>query len=293
MSKKVTKSAFTVDVECGLSLAMRDSYGIDMNPTDRVLIHTGRILDLLENREIKGTFFILGIVAEHYPGLIKRIAAEGHELGVHGYHHYEFNKMDRKQAFRELDRAKKLIEDVSGQNVYGHRAPAFSINQDTRWGLDVIAEAGFEYDSSVMPIRSLRYGWPEFGSRIRAVETSCGKSLIEAPITPSRILFMELPASGGRYFQILPYVYLKHKMERIIKSHPFIFYIHPYEIDTAEYPGYYQEQLKKAGLKKKIRTSIRRLNRKHTFNKLERLTSDFDFAPLYQIIKKSTTESTA
>lgn len=284
MEEHKFQSAFTVDVECGLSLAMRESYGVDMKPTDRVVSNTDRILELLSLKGIKGTFFILGSVAEHYPELVKRIAADGHEPGVHGYYHYEFSLMTESEAFTELDRAKKLIEDLTGCQVRGHRAPAFSINEKTKWGLDVIRQVGFEYDSSVMPIKSARYGWPGFGDQIRRIDTPDGHTLIEAPLTTSKLLYMDIPASGGRYFQILPYSYLKRKMKAIERSRPFIFYMHPYEIDTTPYPDFYQSELKKAGLRKKIRTKIRRLNRGKTFSKLERLTSDFSFVPLYQII---------
>ena len=278
------KSSFTVDVECGISITMRDLYGVEMKPTERVVHNTNRILGLLEKKGISGTFFTLGIVAETYPALVKRIAAKGHELGVHGYHHYEFDRMDRKQAFRELDSAKKRIEDLSGKPVFGHRAPAFSINPQTEWGLDLISEAGFTYDSSIVPINSGRYGWPGFNPDIHEITTPGGHSLIEVPLISTRFFFWEIPACGGRYFQILPYTYTKHIMEKTIRERPAIVYMHPYEIDEEPYPEYYHEQLRKAGLRKQVLTRLRWMNRNSFYPKLDRLTSDFEFAPLCEIL---------
>ena len=278
------KSAFTVDVECGISITMRDLYDIHMKPTERVVRNTSKILELLDQKEIKGTFFTLGIVAEIYPELVKKISSRGHELGVHGYHHYEFNRMSRKEAYQELDSAKKRIEDISGKRVYGHRAPAFSINQSTEWGLDVIYDAGFLYDSSIMPIQSGRYGWPGYEKHIQRIVTPDQNRLIEVPLTSSKLLFWEIPACGGRYFQILPYSYTKKIMQKTIQERPAVLYMHPYEIDEDSYPDYYHEQLRKAGLKKQLLTRLRWMNRNSFYKKLDKVTSEFEFAPIQDIL---------
>src|SRR5690625_2741876 len=153
---KDMKSTFTVDIEDGVSIAMRDAFSVESEQTTRVVGLTQKILGLLDNYNTKGTFFVLGQVAEKFPEIVREIAEEGHELGVHGYNHLQFFRMTQEQAFEELDRAKKLIEDISGCEVFGHRAPAFSITPETEWGLDVIAEVGFTYDSSIMPIDGIR-----------------------------------------------------------------------------------------------------------------------------------------
>src|SRR6056297_160911 len=181
-SKKV-KPSFTVDVEDGISIAMRDSFGIDIKPTERVLRLTDRILKIYSDHSVKGTFFVLGLIAEHYPELVQRIEKEGHELAVHGYHHLLFTKMTPEKAFQELDSAKKLIEDISGAEVFGHRAPAFSINSETSWAFDVLAECGFMYDSSVMPCKGPHYGWAEFPSELTRVKTKSGKTVLEFPMS--------------------------------------------------------------------------------------------------------------
>jgi len=278
------RSSFTVDVECGISITMRDAYDVDMKPTERVVSNTRRILELLGGKGIKGTFFTLGVVAEVYPDLVREISAEGHELGVHGYHHLEFSRMTPELAYRELDSAKKRIEDLSGNKVYGHRAPAFSINRATEWGLDVIERAGFLYDSSIMPIKSNRYGWPGFGDGIREIDTPGGGSLIEVPLNTSKLLFWEIPACGGRYFQILPYSFTKKRMDEIIQNKPAIFYMHPYEIDEEKYPEFYYDQLRKAGLKKNLMTRLKWFNRGSFIKKLDKLTNEYEFSPLAELL---------
>lgn len=280
------KSAFTVDVECGISLAMRDSYGIDIKPTDRVVINTNKILELLDEKNITGTFFALGIVAEVFPDLIRRISSMGHELGVHGYHHYKFSQLSKDQAFQELDRAKKLIEDLSGKQVFGHRAPAFSIDHTTKWSLDIIKKVGFMYDSSIAPIQSKLYGWSGFDDKIQNLKTPNGSAIIEVPIKPEKFIFWEILFPGGRYFQILPYFLTKKKLSNIVNNGPAIFYMHPYEIDTTRYPDYYYDQLQKAGLKKNISTRLRWFRRGSYIKKLEKLITDFQFTSIIEILKE-------
>ena len=279
-------SSFTVDVECGISITMRDSYGIEIPPTERVVKNTINILELLETNGTKATFFILGIVAEHYPDLIKNISEQGHELGVHGYHHLEFSKITPEKAFQEIDSAKKLIEDISGEQVYGHRAPAFSINEETSWGLDVVAEAGFQYDSSIVPIQSGRYGWPEFSKEITEISTKEGRSLIEVPISTTKILKWEIPACGGRYLQILPYKFTRNAFIKISRQRPAIVYMHPYEVDETPYPEYYHEQLREAGFTKIIKTYLKWLNRGSFFSKIDMLTNEFEFRPMVDIVNE-------
>ncbi|MDZ7693173.1 MAG: DUF3473 domain-containing protein [Balneolaceae bacterium] len=279
-------SAFTVDVECGISITMRDAYGIEMKPTERVIVNTSKILELLENKETKATFFVLGIVAEHYPKLVKEIAEGGHEIGVHGYHHLEFSNISEEKAFQEIDRAKKLLEDITGNQVYGHRAPAFSINEQTRWGLDVIARAGFAYDSSIMPIQSGRYGWPGFQKGITELTTTNGDTLIEVPLSTTKLFGKEIPACGGRYLQILPYKFTKNALIKVSKKRSPVFYMHPYEIDETPYPDYYHDQLRKADFKKKMMTYIKWFNRGSYFKKIDKLTSEFRFGPMIDIVNK-------
>ncbi|WP_165779142.1 polysaccharide deacetylase family protein [Rhodohalobacter barkolensis] len=265
---------------------MRDAFGVKMDPTDRVFEHTERILEIFSEKSFKGTFFILGIIAEHYPELVKRIGSEGHELAVHGYNHLIFSKMTPEKAFQELDSAKKLIEDLSGQEVYGHRAPAFSINPKTSWGLDVIAKCGFTYDSSIMPCKGLRYGWPEFSKNIVMVNTANGNRIIEVPMSTTKFLSREIPTCGGSYLRLLPYNMTKKFFKKVQKEKPVVVYIHPYELDNQRYPEYFFTELKKASIKKNLSLRSNWLFRNTVEEKFRKLMALSGSKPIIDIIKE-------
>ena len=284
---EIIKSALTVDVEDGISLAMRDVFSVDRKQTDRVVSLTQQVLSLLEKHSVKGTFFVLGQVTEAFPGLVKEIASGGHELGVHGYNHLQFFRMTKEQAFQELSRAKKRIEDLTGSRVYGHRAPAFSITPETEWGLDVIAEAGFVYDSSIMPIKGRRYGWPGFPKQIHTMKTPSGADLVEVPMTTYPVLGREIPVCGGGYLRLFPYSFTKKAFEKISSQRPVIVYMHPYELDTERYPDYYFKELKKVGLLKRNRMKSMWVNRKTVYSKLEKMVVSYPFDTMINLVKKS------
>jgi len=277
-------SAFTIDVEDGVSIAMRDAFGVDFPQTDRVVTYTMLLLDLLGKHQVKATFFILGKVAEDFPDLVKRIAHEKHEIGVHGYHHWQFFRMNVDQARDELTNAKKLLEDLTGNEVRGHRAPAFSVMPYTSWALDVIAECGFEYDSSMMPMKGSRYGWPGFPKEIVRVQTEKENQLIEVPISTRKIFGKEVPFSGGGYLRLFPFWFTNQAFKQTIQNQPAILYIHPYELDYTQYPQEYFDQMKKAGIKKNLKARLNWVNRKRLYEKLEKLVPKYPFTSMKEII---------
>jgi len=277
-------SSFTVDVEDGISLAMRDTFSVKSEQTNRVVSLTKRILNLLSDYNTKGTFFVLGQVAEKYPGLVKQIADEGHELGVHGYNHLQFFRMTPKQAFEELQRAKNLVEDLSGCEVAGHRAPAFSITPETKWALDVIAEVGFTYDSSIMPSNGYRYGWPGFKKDIHSVVTPSGNNLVEVPLSTMNILGRDIPVCGGGYLRLFPFRYTKMAFNKIQKKRPVILYLHPYELDTEKYPDYYFEQLNRADYITRFKMESMWINRKSVYGKLTNLLENNQFEKMINLV---------
>jgi polysaccharide deacetylase family protein (PEP-CTERM system associated) len=277
-------SAFTVDVEDGISIAMRDAFGVTSPQTDRVVRLTSKILALLADNETKATFFVLGQVADKFPELIKQIASEGHELGVHGYNHLQFFRMTPDQAYQELDSAKKLIEDISATEVLGHRAPAFSITPETQWALDVVARVGFVYDSSIMPAKVIRYGWPGFPKDIHEISTEAGNQLIEVPLSTLSVLGKKIPVCGGGYLRLFPYSFTKKAFEKVAAQRPVIIYLHPYELDTLQYPDYYFEQLEKSSLSKRMKMKSMWINRKSVYGKLEKILSKHTFGRLSDII---------
>lgn len=281
------KGTLTVDIEDGISLAMRDAFSVKTKQTNRVATLTKKVLQLLDKHGVKATFFVLGQVAEKFPGLVKQIADEGHELGVHGYHHVQFFKMTREQALEEINSAKKLIENISGCQVFGHRAPAFSITPETKWGLDVIAEAGFRYDSSVMPIRGNRYGWPGFPREICTIKTPKGHKLTEVPLSTISIMGGQIPVCGGGYLRLFPEWITKKAFEKITENRPAIVYLHPYELDTQPYPDYYFDELARAGFLKRNKMKSMWINRKTIYPKLESLLENYEFDTMINLVEKS------
>jgi len=285
-NKSKQHSVFSVDVEDGVSLAMRDEFGSVVPQTDRVVRTTDQILELLNKHNTKATFFILGQVAEVFPDLVRRIAQERHEIAVHGYNHLLFHKMSPFQAENELRMAKRILEDLTGQSVVGHRAPAFSISPKVSWAFDVLRNCKFEYDSSIMPIRSSRYGWPGFPDQPCILRGNNGQSIIEVPIKPYKLFNKLLPYSGGSFLRLLPFSMIKAGFSKYPDQS--ILYIHPYELDTEKYPEFYFKALQEQSLWTQLKMKSMWINRKNTIHKLDRLLSSFkfstmrDFLMLYQ-----------
>ncbi len=278
-------NALTIDVEDSINIILRDYFSIHQPPTDRVVENTRKIIDLLSGYNVTATFFVLGEVAASYPYLVKEIHAKGHELGVHGYDHVQFFRMDRAKAFDQISRAKKIIEDLTGNVVYGHRAPAFSITPETAWGLEVIAEAGFRYDSSVVPFAGSRYGWPGFVEDIHVMKLENGGKLIEAPLPTVKIFGKAMPVCGGGYLRHYPYRFSKWAMNAIIKKRPVVVYMHPYEIDSRTYPDFLRIKLKEAPLRDRLSIYLLNRNNKTLEYKIEKYLTEYNFNTLAAIIK--------
>ena len=140
----------------------------------RVERNTEKILELIELRGLRATFFILGWVAERCPKLVRRIFAGGHEIASHGYSH-ELVTSQTPQEFREdVRKTKAILEDLTGQHVYGYRAPSFSITKNSVWALSILCEEGYGYDTSIVPIIHDRYGIPNALSIVHQVRTESG-----------------------------------------------------------------------------------------------------------------------
>jgi polysaccharide deacetylase family protein (PEP-CTERM system associated) len=201
----------------------------------RVVANTHRLLDLFDEFGVRSTFFVLGWVAERHPQLVRDISGRGHEVASHGYAHrliYDQTAV----AFRDdVRRAKRLLEDASGRRVVGYRAPSYSITPRSRWALDVLLEEGYEYDSSIFPIRHDRYGIPVSDRRPYVIDRKHG-TLIEVPGSTTRVGPLNLPVAGGGYFRILPYWWTHWGIDRVnrLERRPVVFYLHPWEIDPEQ-----------------------------------------------------------
>lgn len=235
---------------------------------DRVERNCDEILAMFASAGVKATFFTLGWVAERHPALMRRIAGQGHELASHGWDHARVFTFDAKTFAADLDRARKAIEDASGQAVSGYRAPSFSIDARTPWAHEVLADQGYTYSSSVAPIAHDHYGWreaPRFAFRPVA-----GSDLIEIPVTTAEFAGRRLAAGGGGFFRVLPYAFSRWAIRQVNKRdlRPAIFYFHPWEID----PG--QPRVEHAPLKSRLR----HYSRLDTMaGKLHRLVGEFEW----------------
>jgi len=272
-------NAMTVDVEDYFHVSAlagsipRDRW--DAMPY-RVEASTQRLLDLFESRRIQATFFVLGWVAERSPDLVRRIAAAGHEIACHGQSH-ELVYRQSPEVFREETfRSKRYLEDLLGHPVRGYRAASFSVTRQSLWALDTLVEAGFEYDSSVAPIRHDVYGLPDAPTRPTRLTTPGGSALPEFPLSTAQFLGVRLPVAGGGYFRLLPYGLTRAGMRQINEKarSPFAFYLHPWEVD----PG--QPRIP-APLKSRVRHYT---NLDVCEARLERLIGEFRFARMDEVL---------
>ncbi len=233
--QSATLNALTIDVEDYFQVSALAPY-IDRRTWDRVECrveaNVDRILTLLGERDVKATFFTLGWIAERYPSMVRRIVGRGHELASHGYGHQRVSELSPTQFREDVTRAKRILEAAGGCRVVGYRAPSFSIGTANLWALDVLAETGHRYSSSIYPIRHDHYGMPDaprFAHRL-------ANGLLEVPMTTLRVMNRNLPSSGGGYFRLLPYATSRWMLRRVNRRdhHPAVFYFHPWEIDPAQ-----------------------------------------------------------
>ncbi|MFL6706905.1 MAG: XrtA system polysaccharide deacetylase, partial [Massilia sp.] len=234
----------------------------------RVEANIERILAVLDKGGVQATFFTLGWIAERYPEMVRRIVAGGHELASHGYGHLRASDQSRAEFDDDIIRSKKLLEDIGGQQVKGYRAPSFSIGTANLWALDALKEAGYQYSSSIYPIAHDHYGMPD-APRF-AFYPNGPDGLLEIPITTVRLMQKNLPAGGGGYFRLLPYLVSRWMMNKVNRDdgQPAIFYFHPWEVD----PG--QPRPEGVGAKSRFRHYV---NLERMEGRIARLTEDFQW----------------
>ena len=272
-------NALTIDVEDYfhvqafadvISSAHWDEYPV------RVERNTFRLLEILGRRNVKATFFILGWVADRCPALVRAIVDSGHEIGSHGYGHRMLTR-DSQASFREdLIRAKSTIEDQTGSRVTCFRAPSYSITSKTLWALEILAEFGFEYDSSIFPIRHDYYGIPDAPRFPHYWSLKSGARLLEFPPSTVRILGINVPIAGGGYLRLLPYKVTAWAIRRLNQKEdqPAMVYLHPWEIDPDQ-----------PRLAASWRSRFRQYqNLQTTEKKLMRLLDDFSWAPMSKVL---------
>jgi polysaccharide deacetylase family protein (PEP-CTERM system associated) len=198
----------------------------------RVESNTHRLLDLFDECSVKGTYFILGWVAERFPRLVREIADRGHEVGCHSYWHRRIYTLTPGEFREDTQRAKNVLEQASGAAICGYRAPSFSITSQSMWAFDVLAELGFAYDSSVFPVSHDVYGMPGAPRTPFVVKTQSG-AVVEYPMATFRVAGeRNFPVGGGGYLRIFPFWYTALGVRRAWREGvPVVSYIHPWEID--------------------------------------------------------------
>jgi polysaccharide deacetylase family protein (PEP-CTERM system associated) len=274
-------NAFTIDLEDwfqGLTSTNArpdewDSYEA------RLEANTERLLALLAEYGVRATFFVLGHVADHYPDLVHRIDAAGHEIGVHGYWHLMIHRITPRRFAAELDRALEVLSPLVSQPIIGHRAPYFSINGQSLWSLDVLCDKGFRYDSSFFPTRNMLYGYPEaprFPHRL-----GDENNLVEFPISTARFGGVNWPIGGGFYLRTLPYTIIRLGIRQLNRQgQPAIMYMHPWELDTGQ-------RYKRVTLRERV---THYHGRQSLEKKLRRLFMDFHFTSFRGILEHSWSE---
>jgi polysaccharide deacetylase family protein (PEP-CTERM system associated) len=209
-------------------------------PTERVVANTVRLLGIIGDLGVRTTCFVLGSVAERFPGLVREIAAAGHEVASHGYGHRPVYAMTPEEFTRDVRRSLDALEDALGRPVRGFRAPYFSITRESRWALPILAEQGLEFDASLFPCHPAYYrfpgwsGWPQ-AERYPHVLDVGGRLLHEVPTTTVSVLGQHLPFAGGAYLRFLPMALFRQAVrEANGHGYPAVFYLHPHDLDAEE-----------------------------------------------------------
>ena len=226
-------NALTIDLEPWYASEFLTKY-LPEEKDDQIEEAVRPILDLLDKYETKATFFVLGIVAEKHPGLIREIYRKGHEIASHAYSHKTLYELGEDEFRKEVEKSTRLLESITGEKPIGFRAPSFSINNSTKWALRILEEYGFKYDSSIFPIKTMLYGVPN--APLHPYRPSKGDvarhdpdgDIIEFPMTVLKFRW-NIPVAGGFWLRLLPIWFIRFAIRKINQANPAVIYIHPWE----------------------------------------------------------------
>ena len=244
----------------------------------RVERNTLRLLEIFARRQVQATFFVLGWVAERFPGLVRAIGTAGHRVGCHGYGHrviYEGTKVEFRNDVR---RARQIIENISGMPVISFRAPSYSITSKTLWAFEILGEEGFEYDSSIFPVIHDNYGIPDAPRFPYVKQLQCGRQISEFPPSTLRLFGSNIPVAGGGYLRLFPYRLTAWAIDHLNKAEkqPAMVYLHPWEIDPD------QPRIAAPWLSR-----FRHYNNlDSTETKCQKLLDDFLWAPMEEVLSQ-------
>jgi len=279
LTNKNIINALTIDVEDYFQVSAFSPYISRSNWENiecRVEKNIEVILEMLMRHGIKATFFILGWIAERYPSMVRKISSQGHEIASHGYGHERVTNLSKEDFLKDIKNSKRILEDISGTEVIGYRAPSFSIVEKNFWAFGLLADAGYRYSSSIYPIAHDHYGIPNFSRFPCKIQ----ENFLEVPISTLRILNKNLPSSGGGYFRLFPYFFSKWILNKFneIEGKPVIFYFHPWELD------FDQPRVFDVDLKTRFRHYV---NISKMENRLDLLCNDFRWGRMDDIFLKN------
>ncbi len=278
--KKSLLNAITVDIE-GFVESNLQSFHIPQKYIDpqqenkEIQINTERMLEFLDNTNTKATFFFVGRIARDMPDLIRKAAGAGHEIGCHNFAHLRVFGIKPSEFKEKVSSAKERIEVISGKQVYGFRAPDFSITKDSAWALDILKEIGFVYDSSIFPFGFHDvYGMKDAKPSINKLPNG----LIEFPMSTSDIFGKRFPFGGGGYFRLYPLFLTKYFIKKTNRlGLPCMFYIHPYEA------GPIIPHIKEMSAYRSFRHYH---NCSKVYSRLKKILEVFKFVPAIQVLKE-------
>lgn len=226
-----------------------------------------KILQFLDEKQIKGTFFTVGSLAEKNPELIKNICQSGHEIGHHSYDHTVLTKQTPEEFKSKTRKAKDILENITGERISGFRAPVFSMTRDSLWAVDILKELDFDYSSSVLPANNPLHGLPTAPRH----PFKWSNGLLEIPAPVGTLGFVTMPYLGGFYLRYLPFGIVRRQIKKAGDTSNLWTYCHPYDFDTEE------KNWRIKGVSVPI-SLLLWFNRKNSFRKLEKLAANYDFS---------------
>jgi polysaccharide deacetylase family protein (PEP-CTERM system associated) len=277
-SKLKIKNALSFDIEEYFQV-LNFHRAVKRNEWDRyesrLAVGLSKILDILDENQVKATFFVLGWIAQRHANLIKNIAKRHHEIALHGYDHKLVYTQNKEEFNKEIRESLKILENISRNRIFGFRAPSFSITKKSLWALEILAKNGIKYDTSIFPIIHPDYGI-EGAERFPHLINDNGYEIWEFPCSTMRIFGKNIPFSGGGYLRLLPYRIIRTCIARINnKDKPVVVYMHPWEFDP-------QQPKINAGRLNNFRHYN---NLASTEHKLRQLLNDFNFTTIKDVLK--------
>ena len=246
---------------------------------------TGILLDLLDKYNVKATFFILGMLAKYRPDLVKKIKASGHEIGLHGMNHKTMFTLSREEALKDISDSYNLVSDICGEKIYGYRAPFFSLIETNLYLLEMLADIGIEYDSSIFPKKMSRYGINQFNENDCLYTLPGGRQIVELPLTLGTYFNNKWPVAGGGYIRLMPAKMVKKVFSDLRKSGKGgMVYMHPYEFDDSpiSVSDNYPKDVKYSSLKVHALNLRWNIFRTSIHSKIESLLQEHEFVTCKQ-----------